>query len=308
MSEARGLVAAGLTGVQVGLAIVATRALLGDAALGDAGAGLGPISLAALRYGVALAVLVPVCLARPWVAVARRDLVPMMALGIGQFGVLIALLNWGLARVPASRGALIFACFPLLTLALAAALGREAISARKLGGVALSIIGVALTLGEGLFTAEGGSLAGGLAVLAAAAVGAVCAVFYRPYLLRYPVVQVGTLAMASAFAVLVIFALPEAPWRAVAALPGWGWAVVLYIGLSSGVGYLLWLTALRLTTPTRATVLLGLSPVTAALVGVGLLGEAPSIVLWLGLGTVLAGAILASRGGQEALAIGGGGR
>jgi phenylacetate-CoA ligase len=42
----------------------------------------------------------------------------MAALGIGQFGVLIALLNFGLQEVDAARAALVFSIFPLLTLLL----------------------------------------------------------------------------------------------------------------------------------------------------------------------------------------------
>ncbi len=292
MSEARGLLAAAATGVQVGAAMVATRALAGE---------LGPVTLALARYAVALAVLLPVFLARPRQRVAGRDLGPMLLLGVAQFGLLIALLNWGLERIPASRGALIFATFPLLTLMLAAALGRERPSWAKALGTLVSLAGVALTLGEGLMQAggglAGGSLAGGLAVLAAAAVGAGCAVFYRPYLLRYPVLQVGTLAMAAAVGALALFALPERPLASLLRLGPRAGLLVLFIGLSSGVGYLLWLTALRHTTPTRATVLLGLSPVTAALFGPLLLGERPGAALWLGLALVLAGAGLASRGG-----------
>ena len=245
---------------------------------------------------------------------ARGDLVPVLGLGVAQFGLLIALLNWGLARVPASRGALIFATFPLLTLVLAAALGRETMRLRKVLGVGLSILGVGLTLGESLAAPGTGSAAGAVAVLAAAAVGAGCAVLYRPYLMRYPTLQVGVVAMAAAVAALALFSVNEAPLAAVAALSPRGWAVVLFIGLSSGVGYLLWLTALRNTTPTRATVLLGLSPVTAAILGVALLGEPPGWSLWLGLAAVVTGAALAAtegrrrRAGQTDLAIGRAGR
>lgn len=227
MSEARGLAAAALTGVQVGAAMVATRALAQD---------LGPLTLALMRYAVALAVLVPAYLARPRRPVARADLLPMLTLGVAQFGLLIALLNWGLTRIPASRGALIFATFPLMTLLLGAALGREAPSLRKAGGTLLSIAGVALTLGEGLLAPGGGGLVGGLAVLAAAATGAGCAVFYRPYLLRYPTLQVGTLAMGAAVAMLLPASLAEHPLAAAAALSAADWGVVLFIGLSSGAG------------------------------------------------------------------------
>jgi drug/metabolite transporter (DMT)-like permease len=53
--------------------------------------------------------------------------------------------------------------------------------------------------------------------------------------------------------------------------PAWG--VVLFIGLSSGIGYFCWLYALKHESPTRVTVFLALNPVTAALLGRMLLGE-----------------------------------
>ncbi|WP_199178475.1 DMT family transporter [Acidimangrovimonas sediminis] len=297
MSERRGLIAAALTGVQVGAALVATRYVAAD---------LGPATLASLRYAVGLFVLVPFALRSRRVGFRLADLVPVLGLGIAQFGLLVALLNWGLVRIPASRGALIFATFPLLTMVLAAVLGRETMSWRKTLGTLLSIAGVALTLEGGLIAAGIGAsdgtsavgaagLAGGLAILAAAITGAGCAVFYRPYLLRYPTLQVGTVAMAAAVVALVPFALAEAPVARLAALGPGAIAVVGFIGLSSGAGYVLWLTALRHTTPTRATVLLGLSPVTAAILGVLLLHERPGATLWAGLAAVLAGAVLAAR-------------
>lgn len=46
----------------------------------------------------------------------------------------------------AAQAALIFSLFPLLTLLLAAALGRERITWQLLAGVLLSIAGVALAL------------------------------------------------------------------------------------------------------------------------------------------------------------------
>ena len=70
----------------------------------------------------------------------------MAALGLGQFALLIALLNFGLQHIGAAQAALIFSLFPLLTMLLSATLGREPISARLGCGVLLSITGVALSL------------------------------------------------------------------------------------------------------------------------------------------------------------------
>ncbi len=105
----------------------------------------------------------------------------MAALGIGQFGVLIALLNFGLRHVGAAQAAMIFSLFPLLTLLLAAALGRERVTPGLLLGVLLSMAGVALSLlpklGAGPST--GALWWGELATAAAAATGAVCSAIPR---------------------------------------------------------------------------------------------------------------------------------
>src|SRR5262249_43655939 len=79
---------------------------------------------------------------------ARGVLPPIASLGIGQFGILIALLNYGLRTVPAGRGALIFASFPLITLVVAALLGHEHVTVRKITGILATMSGVALALGD----------------------------------------------------------------------------------------------------------------------------------------------------------------
>ena len=281
------LLAAMATGVQVGAAMVATRFVAQD---------IGPASLALLRYAIGVACLLPFLPAHLPLKIARRDLAAVMGLGILQFGVLIALLNFGLIYLAASRAALLFATFPLLTMVVAAALGREGLSPAKTAGVLLSFAGVAVTLGEDLLTAAGGKeWLGALAVLGAALCGAVCAVFYRPYLERCPTLPVGALAMAAAVAFLAPLAGAEGLFSGPTALSPGGWAAVVFIGLSSGVCYLLWLWALKHASPTRVTVFLSLSPVTAAFLGVLLLGERLTLGMVIGLAAVAAGLWIATR-------------
>jgi drug/metabolite transporter (DMT)-like permease len=286
------LAAAAAVGVQVGAAMVATRFVVQD---------IGPASLALLRYAIAVLCLAPFVAAAGPVRFARRDLAAIMGLGIVQFGVLIALLNIGLRFMPSTRAALLFATFPLLTMVVAALLGRERLSGMKAAGVVLSIAGVGVTLGESLLVAGGrGEWIGALAVLAAALCGAVCSVLYRPYLARYPTLPVGALAMLASVVFLAGFAAAEGLFSGAFALTGSDWAAVLFIGASSGIGYGLWLWALKETTPTRVTVFLSLSPVTAAFLGVGLLGEALTPGAILGLVAVAGGLWLATRMGAGA--------
>ena len=283
------VLAAALTGVQVGAAITATRYVAAD---------ISPASLAFLRYVIGVACLVPaVALARR-VRFARADILPIAALGIGQFGILIALLNYGLQTVPAARGALIFAAFPLLTLVVAALLGHERVTTRKISGILATLLGVFLALSDKLLngaSVDGWSaLTGELAILASALTGAVCSVLYRPYLARYPTLPVSAFAMAAAAASLIVPAALTDLFAAPAQLTMSAWAAIVFIGLSSGGGYVLWLWALKNIAATRVTVFLALSPITAAALGVALLGEPVTAGMMTGVVCVAAGLWLAN--------------
>jgi drug/metabolite transporter (DMT)-like permease len=197
----------------------------------------------------------------------------MAALGIGQFGILIALLNFGLRHITAAQAALIFSLFPLLTLLLAAALGRERVTLPLLAGVLLSIAGVAASLLPKLGAPHAGHWWGELAVAGAACTGALCSVLYRPYLQRYPTVPVSAFAMLASVLFLAVLALGEQWPSRVFAFSGQAWGAIAFIGVSSGVGYYGWLYALKHESPTRVTVFLALNPLTAALLGWALLGE-----------------------------------
>lgn len=280
--------AAAAVGVQVGAAIVATRFVIGETT---------PGALALLRYAIGVVCLAPFALAGARVRFARGDLVPIALLGIGQFGVLIALLNFGLQYVASARAALLFATMPLTTMALGAVLGRERLSLPVALGVALTIAGVACVLGEKLLAgASGREWIGALAVLASAGTGALCSVLYRPYLRRYPTVAVGTLAMLASVAALAMLAGAEGFFAHAPRFSAGGWAAVLFIGASSGIGYFLWLWALRHAEATRVTIFLSLSPLTSALLGALLLDEAVSGWLLAGLGLIVAGLWIAQRG------------
>jgi drug/metabolite transporter (DMT)-like permease len=276
------IAAAAATGVQVGAAMVATRFVVDQT---------DPASLAMLRYIVGFLCLVPALLAagQP-MRFERRDVAPIALLGIVQFGALIALLNFGLKFIPAGRAALIFASFPLLTMVIGAALGRERLSLAKTAGVLLTILGVGVALGEKAARGDGGSAwIGEAAVLGSALCGAACSVLYRPYLRKYPTLPVSAFAMLASVGFLAILAAGEGFFTSPLRFTSAGWAAVLFIGFSSGVGYFLWLWALGHASPTRVTAFLALSPITAALLGGLLLHEPVTTGSLLGLALVALG-------------------
>ncbi len=279
-------------GVLVGAAIVASRFVLAE---------VPPLTLAMLRYAIGFACLAPFAWPawrahrESFPAPSTRDLLAMAVLGIAQFGVLIALMNWGLATVNAANAALIFSLFPLITLLFGAALGRERISARLAAGLVISIGGVALSLAPKLATRDPRAWWGELAVFASACIGAACSVLYRPYLQRYPTVPVSAFAMLASVLFLAFAAIGEDWPRRVATLGIETWGVVAFIGLSSGVGYFCLLYALKHESPTRVTMFLALNPATAALLGWWALGETVHASLLAGLVMIFAGLWLAGE-------------
>ena len=131
--------AAAATGVQVGAAMVATRYVVDSP---------GPASLGFLRYLVGLLCLAPALLMAPRKHIGSRDLLPIGLLGVGQFGLLIVLLNFSLQHIPAARASLLFATFPVMTMLLSVLLGRESFNFQKAVGALFAFLGVAITLSD----------------------------------------------------------------------------------------------------------------------------------------------------------------
>ena len=287
MNPALPILAAATNGLLIGAAMVASRFALEQ---------MPPATLALLRYSVgALCLLPPLLMLRP-VRFERRDLLPVALLGVVQFGVLIALLNWGLQRMPSARAALIFATFPLLTMLLAAAMRLERLTLAKTAGVLLTFAGVALALGEKVVAADrAAGWWGEAAVFAAAMCGAVCSVFYRPYVRKYPTLQVSWFAMVASVAFLALLAANEGVFGHWPRFDAAGWGAVLFVGFASAAAYYLWLWALAHTSPTRVTVFVSVSPPTAALLGWALLGEPLSSLFLVALACLAGGLWLAHR-------------
>ncbi|MCB1742258.1 MAG: DMT family transporter [Gammaproteobacteria bacterium] len=260
-----------------------------------------PTLLALLRYTIGSALLAPLVFASGRLRIRPRDWLPVGVLGIGQFGVLIALLNFGLTRVPAGQAAVLFATAPFMTMLIARALGFERLSIAQSAGVAATIAGVAIAIGGGGDLAAGASVdrlqyaLGAVAVLGSALCGALCSIYYRPYLERYEPLTVSAFAMFASVLFLLALALLEQSFASLLSLDATGWGAIGFVGMASALGYVLWLWALQHASPTRVTVYLSLSPLTATALGTLLLGEPVTGALVLGIGAVCLGLWLTGR-------------
>lgn len=279
--------AAGM-GMFVGAATVASRFVIAETE---------PASLAFLRYLIGSVLLLPPVLLGGLPRFEKRDVVPICALGIAQFGILIALLNFALQYIPAGLATLLFSTVPLIAMSLGAALGIEPLTRWKTAGVLLTLLGVGVALGEQVALPRSGAATwlGIAAALGSALTGALCSIGYRPYLARYPALPVSFVAMLASVVFLAALAAAEGFFSGAPRISPAGWSAVAFVGFASAAGYYLWLWALQHATPTRVTVFIGLGPVTAALLGATLLDEPLTLALLAGVAAVLAGLWAANR-------------
>jgi drug/metabolite transporter (DMT)-like permease len=258
MSErAKAVFAAAVTGALVGAAMVSTRAVSDD---------VSAETLAFLRYAIGAVVLAAPMLRRWSVRFTAKDFCAVAGLGILQFAMLILLLNYALARLPAATCALVFSTLPLVTLCLAIATRRERFSWTRLIGAGVAVSGIALLLQPSAAAVDGAADGWAwTALLGATLIGAACSLLYRPYLQRYPSMYVSVVAMF----VSVLFLAGICLARGAPLLPGlsgFQWANVVFIGLSSAVGYFCLLWALSRLEASRVMSFQALAPITAVLI------------------------------------------
>ncbi len=268
-----------------GIALVATRYVVHQT---------DGLTVAMLRYCVATACLLPIAALAYPVAIRRRDMLAIAALGILYFCFFPWSISSAMQFTTASSGAIVLACTPAITLLLAALWGSESLSARKCSGVLLAILGAAVAIGGTAALLESASWVGQILMVLATLAGAAYAVFSKAYLTRYPPVVVTAIAMsAGAGTLLLIWLFRDLPTTGLPELNSTGWLVILYIGAIGGaLSFFLYAWALGRTAPTATMILLPLNPMAAILTGVAFLGEPLNLGLFAGLALVITGIFL----------------
>ncbi len=281
------IAAAATVGMLVGAAMVSTSVVSNA---------VSPATLAFLRYLIGAAVLLLPIGPAGRTHFTFKDAAAIATLGIFQFAVLVLLLNHALLTVSATVCALVFATMPLVTMCLAVITGKEPYSGQGLLGVCTAVAGVGHLLLSSSASAAGATHNGWgmLALVSATIVGAVTSILYGPYLRRYPALATCRLAMVSAVVFLLGFCvLTSQPL--VPSINRLQWANVLFIGLSSGVGYFCWLWALGRLAASKVTAFQALGPVTAALIEALLSQRLAPMTVLVALAMVCAGLVIATR-------------
>lgn len=200
-----------------------------------------------------------------------------------------------LSLTSVAHAAFIYSVVPVIILLLAASRGQEKITAKKLIGMSVCIVGAVWLAvdrsGGGDPSPEGDAL-----LVAAGLLFAAFTVFGKQARLRYGAVVLNSLAYVSG-AVL----LQPVIWLAYrdfsfATVPGEGWWAVFYMALFPSVlGYLIYYWALGHVEASRIAGVQYVQPLTATSLGWVMLGESVSLNLALAGAVILTGVYLAER-------------
>jgi len=224
--------------------------------------------------------------------------------GLGLVGTTVyqVLFIYGIDWTLAGNTSLMLATTPLFTTLLSLALRQERAGLVVVAGAVLSVTGIALVVlgGSQAVGFHAGTLAGDLALLAAAVAWSVYTVGSAPLVHRYGVVTVTAVTMWVGALGLLIVSLPALLAQDWSAVRPQSWLALLYSGVFAiALAYYLWYSSVRQIGNTRTSVYTNSIPVVALIIAWLTLGETPTPLQSAGAGGIVAGSLLVRLGKIE---------
>ena len=259
-----------------------------------------PLLLVALRTALAAALILPIYFWRKdpdssaWTWRELRVLVPLGACGVAGNQLLFVV---GLSHTSVAHTGIVNALGPLLVLLIAASIGQERLSPRKVIGMAIAFSGI-VVLQLGRVPRSHATLLGDFYIFLSALCLAAFTVFGKSVSLRHRGITVNTVAYVSGallLAPVILWNRPQFHYHAITAL-AW-WCLLYMAAFSSVIAYLLYYHVLALMPASRVSSLLYLQPVVATLMAIPLLAEPVNSGLLFGGSLTLAGVYVTGRSG-----------
>lgn len=261
--------------------------------------GFDALALAQLRMAGAAILYIVLYLAwrgRPKLRLSKREwgMLSLMALtGITLNQVCFI---GGLARTSVTHTGLIQAIGPVIVLLLSASMAMEALTRRKLLGMTISFVGVALLLIERPEQGSGANWLGDIIVIAAGVFFAYYTILLKKYAHRFDPLTSNALVFALGALFLFPFcahSIVRTRWNLIPPHAWWGLAYMVLFG--SFVAYLIYAFALESLSASNVAAFAYLQPLMAALMGIWLLGEKVSLSAVIGGALILVGVYFTER-------------
>lgn len=202
-----------------------------------------------------------------------------------------------LGHIPAGVHALLTSLVPMFALSLGLVLRYERPEARRLTGLLLGALAVALLLAPG----ARGALGYGVGYVLLSAVAPFLYALEGAYVGQFSRARAGALqALLGGSAIGAVLTLPLALATGAAVVPPWdgSFAAVLIAGIAGTLAYAGYVTMLRRTGPIFASQVAYIVTLTAMFWSWALLGERPAPAIWAALALLFAGLFLVQPRGR----------
>lgn len=235
---------------------------------------LPPLTVVLLRVALAAIMLLPMLwIYRIRFPVGLAGWKPFFAVALLNNVLPFCLIVTGQTYVSSGLASILNATTPLFTVLVMAAAGDEQLHARRVAGVVVGLIGVAIIHGRGFGFGTGQGF-GMLLCLAGAFSYGLSALYARRRLSNSPPVATATFQLlASSLMMAIVAATFERPWQLPVPGPATWLALLGLSALSTALAYIVFFQILRRSGSTNVMLVTLLIPVTAILLGYLVLGE-----------------------------------
>ena len=214
-----------------------------------------------------------------------------LAIGMLNNVIPFSLITWGQQYIDSSLAAILNATTPVFSVILAHFLTKdEPLTKNRLTGVLFGWIGVAVLIGIEALSGVGMKIAGQAAVLGAALLYAIAAIFGRRFKEFDPVVVSAGMLTGSTIIMIPLAFMMEQPLVLEPTFVTWA-ALFGLSAVSTALAYIIYFHVLSKAGATNILLVTFLIPVSAIFLGMMVLGETPGWNVFAGMGLIFMGLI-----------------
>ncbi len=252
-----------------------------------------PFTLVFLRISIAALILVSVVyLSGKRLPASLKTWIGYLVLGLLNNAIPFSLIVWGQIRIESGVASILNATTPISTVLLAHFLtSDERLTIPKIMGVVVGFIGVYLMMKPELTDGFSWRGLGQVAVLGAAVSYSFAGIFGKRFKDKPAVVNAAGMLLCASIIMLPLAIIIDAPWSMRPSLEALS-AVLAIAVISTAAAYLLYFYLLAAVGATNVLLVTFLIPISALMLGVGILGEVIKVFEYAGMGCIFLGLII----------------
>lgn len=230
-----------------------------------------PITLAAVRYSIAVIPLIIVMVVRSgiksFLKPLKEDFLFFLCLGLVGITLPNIFQNYGMTMTQSHVSAIIQASGPVFTIILAVLILKESLGRNKVLGTMIALSGTLLLVSGSGSDMFGATSFGNFLVLMSAISYAVSSILSKKILHKYNPLSAATMSMFLGTIVLIVLMIFESPVQKVPLISAEGWIIILILAVLPGaIALLIWYIILKTTEVSRIILFIYLIPIFAAVI------------------------------------------